>query len=217
MTESNEKDLEEVKGFLDDIEVVNMEQVIEDTNQKTDDNLASLPYAVSKNVQLTKVQKGHRAINLEKTMKEKFNTPISKWKRFLHPAIREKFLEYVRSKGSLAGALVSLRKNDHFDISSSAVKLMMARFQTFAMMFEEAVDEYKFSLEDEATRRGVHGIDDAVYHDGKICGIRKKYSDSLLAKLLEANIDKYKKSGAGGTNIKAHGPIQVNINKHFGE
>jgi len=208
-SQENDKDF-----IIDDENIIEPEEVLEQTVERTKDELEALPYQLTK-TQLTEGQKANRSFHLKKTMKEKFNVPESKWKRFLHPSIREKFLHYVRETGSLTGAVVKLRKRQEFDIAASTVKNLINRFPTFGLMYEEAIEEYKFCLEEEAKRRAVDGVDEAVYYQGEVCGYQKKYSDSLLSKLLEANVGKYQKKSAGGSNT-FNGPIQINIKKDFG-
>lgn len=208
---------EESKEIIDDSGVIDVEVVVEQTKERTQEELDALPYMVTANV-LTTLQKTNRTIHLNKTMKEKFNVPAAKWKRFLHPSIREKFMKYLRETGSLTGSLVKLRTYDRFEIGQGTVHTLLSRFPTFHMMYEEAINEYGYTLEAEAHRRAVDGTDEDVYHQGEVCGTKKHYSDNLLSKLMEANIRKYKKTGAGGnTNIKATGQVQVNINTKFGD
>lgn len=53
-------------------------------------------------------------------------------------------------------------------------------------------------LEDEATRRGVYGVDEPVFQGGKLVGYVRKYSDYLLGMLLKANApDKYRENWKG--------------------
>lgn len=55
-----------------------------------------------------------------------------------------------------------------------------------------------------AIQRGVHGVEEAVYHKGQVVGYKTNYSDGLLGKLLDAKIDGF---GKGDT-----APMQVNVN-----
>ncbi|HEX2042541.1 MAG TPA: hypothetical protein VHF24_07880 [Acidimicrobiales bacterium] len=50
----------------------------------------------------------------------------------------------------------------------------------FAAACEEATD----ALEAEARRRALHGVEEDVYHDGRVVGTRRVYSDELLMFLL---------------------------------
>lgn len=53
------------------------------------------------------------------------------------------------------------------------------------------------SLEQEAYRRAVHGVSEAVYHKGEVVGHKQVYSDGLLSKLLDAKLPDYSKSQSG--------------------
>lgn len=69
----------------------------------------------------------------------------------------------------------------------------------FATAWDEAVDEAVEALEYEARRRGFEGYDEPVVHQGKFTVVKdektgekhvltiRKYSDTLLIRLLEAN------------------------------
>jgi hypothetical protein len=59
-------------------------------------------------------------------------------------------------------------------------------------------------LVSEAIRRAVHGYEKDVFYKGVRVGASTEYSDSLLAKLLEAKRDEFKKGSDGG--------VQVNVN-----
>ena len=216
MTLDPEDEVFEGEFILDDSSIKTSEEVLDDALEKTELNQIALPYQIKENKPITEKQKALRAVNLEKTMKEKFNNPQTKWKRFLQPTIREKFLGYVKQSGSVTGALIKLRTLDKFDIGQGTVNHLIQRFPTFKDMVEEAKDEYRYVIEAEAHRRAVDGVDKDVYFQGTVVGKEKVYSDTLLSKLLEANIQKFRKASAGGsTNIKASGPIQVVIKRDF--
>lgn len=54
--------------------------------------------------------------------------------------------------------------------------------------FKEAQRQIAVALESEAVRRAVEGVQEPIYSkNGKLVGHRRKYSDALLLKLLEAN------------------------------
>jgi hypothetical protein len=57
------------------------------------------------------------------------------------------------------------------------------------------------TLESEARRRAVDGVDEPVFHKGRICGTVRKYSDALLMFLLRGNApEKYKEGVTVGGN-----------------
>lgn len=57
----------------------------------------------------------------------------------------------------------------------------------FAEEWDEAEQIAADILEEEAWRRGVHGIEKPIMHDGKLVGVVKEYSDHLLIALLKAH------------------------------
>jgi hypothetical protein len=59
--------------------------------------------------------------------------------------------------------------------------------KAFASAWDDALDEAADALEAEARRRAVDGTEEAVYHQGVVCGTIRKYSDSLLTLLLKAH------------------------------
>lgn len=72
--------------------------------------------------------------------------------------------------------------------------------EEFAAAWEHAYLDYCDSLENEATIRAVDGWLEPVFYQGVECGYKRKFSDMLLGKLLDANLPaKYrpKTEGAG--------------------
>ena len=53
--------------------------------------------------------------------------------------------------------------------------------------FELAKAELTESLEREAVRRARDGWNEPVFHEGKVCGFKRRFSDTLLIFLLKAN------------------------------
>lgn len=63
----------------------------------------------------------------------------------------------------------------------------------FAALWDEAKTVGIEGLEDEAARRAFEGTEDAVYHQGIVCGTVRKYSDTLAIFLLKgAKPEKYR-------------------------
>lgn len=78
-------------------------------------------------------------------------------------------------------------------VSRSLILSQMKKDPYFADEVKEAQEAAFDRLEGEAYQRAVHGVLEPVFHKGYICGDIRKYSDSLLIKMLEANNPKYKK------------------------
>ena len=55
----------------------------------------------------------------------------------------------------------------------------------FASKWKAALEIGADALEEEAIRRAREGVDEPVFHKGQICGVVRKYSDTLLIFLLK--------------------------------
>lgn len=55
----------------------------------------------------------------------------------------------------------------------------------YAARFDQTHEAAADALEAEARRRAVEGIDEPVFHNGEVCGYRRRYSDVLLIFLLK--------------------------------
>lgn len=93
-------------------------------------------------------------------------------------------------------------------VSPYFITMWMKEDPVAAERMNEAQRIGRLGLESEAIRRAVEGVDEDVWYKGLIVGEKKSYSDSLLAKLLEANLQSYKKGEATTT---FNGPTQINI------
>lgn len=77
-------------------------------------------------------------------------------------------------------------------------------------ILDEAEAVGSLSLESEALRRAVDGVDEGVYYRGELVGTEKKYSDTLLNTLLKAKIrDKYAQEGGTNVNVAITNEIQA--------
>jgi len=57
----------------------------------------------------------------------------------------------------------------------------------FLGLWLDAEKEAADALEGEAWRRGVEGVEEPVFHQGKVCGHIRKYSDRMLEILLKGH------------------------------
>ncbi len=65
----------------------------------------------------------------------------------------------------------------------------------YAAAFEDAREQFTESLEAEAVRRAREGYEEPVFHNGKIIGHRRRFSDLLMIFLLKANNpDRYRET-----------------------
>lgn len=74
--------------------------------------------------------------------------------------------------------------------------------------YDDAEEQGNDVLRTEARRRGVEGVSEPVFYQGEICGYIQRYSDSLLARLLQAHCTEHKDestiklTGVGGDAVK---------------
>ena len=86
----------------------------------------------------------------------------------------------------------------------------------YAEAFNSAREEASDVLEGEAWRRAMQGVEEPVFHRGKICGHVQKYSDVLLIFLLKGNRpekfrERVEHTGKGG------GPIEQKVTIYIPE
>lgn len=124
---------------------------------------------------------------------------------------REQFLELFRIHGKTS--VVS----NLMGISRHCVNQWCVRVKGFREELEAANEEYCDRLEEEARRRGVDGVESAIYHQGVVVGKERLYSDRLLIKLLEgARPGKYSRkervvNHTGGYSIDVSGQVTVAV------
>lgn len=71
-------------------------------------------------------------------------------------------------------------------LSAAGVRRMRARYPSFAAACERALSLSLATLEQAAAERAVTGVEEPVWHAGKLVGTRRRYSDALLKDLLAA-------------------------------
>lgn len=95
--------------------------------------------------------------------------------------------------------LAALR--DGLSVSNAATKSAMSRAavydwrgddEEFAKDWDDALEGGTDLLEDEATRRALHGTDEPVFQNGKHVGSVRRYSDTLIIFLLKARRAKFR-------------------------
>lgn len=64
--------------------------------------------------------------------------------------------------------------------------------EAFAKAWDEAMEAGVDRAEAEAFRRGVEGVEEAVWHQGVAVGTKRVYSDALLGKVLAARRAAYR-------------------------
>lgn len=122
-------------------------------------------------------------------------------KRRMTPVLRSAYLKVLANTGNHVMACETVGLN------RSQVKRAIDNDPEFAAAVEEAKAAAAERLEGEAYRRAVIGVEEPVFFEGRRVDTVRKYSDSLLAKLLEANDPRYssrlKLTGEKG------GPVEI--------
>jgi hypothetical protein len=91
------------------------------------------------------------------------------------------FLKALSETGNVSEAARKAR------IARSHAYQIRRQDSAFAEAWDDALDSAVDLLEAEARNRAVDGIEQPRFHQGKICGTVRKYSDSLLMFLLRAH------------------------------
>ena len=114
------------------------------------------------------------------------------------------FLEVLATSGNIT---LSAHK---VGISRVQAHRTRATNKAFAALWDEAIEESMDLLEAEARRRAAVGVVRNVYHQGKVVGHEKHYSDTLLIFLLKGGRpEKYREN----VNHKHDGNVNVAVQK----
>lgn len=117
---------------------------------------------------------------------------------------RQAFLAALRLSGNVTLAAQEAQ------IDRTTAYAARERDEHFAERWAAAIDEAAERLEAEARRRAVDGTDEPVFYKGKVVGHIRKYSDSLLSKLLDAHLPhKYRQRISAELTGKNGGPVET--------
>lgn len=126
---------------------------------------------------------------------------------------RAEFLEELRKRGNVRDACRTA------GIGRQTVYDLRGRDPEFAAAWDEAVDEAVDTMEGEAWRRAVEGVDEPVFgrvardQDGEVGTIRK-YSDALMNTLLKAHRpEKYRER----VDVQQHGKVEIEFVNNWRE
>jgi len=97
----------------------------------------------------------------------------------LTPLRQRAFLRALTETGSYEDAAKRVR------LSAAGVRKMRARYPGFAAACEQALGRSVATLEQAAVDRAVQGVEEPVWHAGKIVGTRVVRSDGLLKTMLD--------------------------------
>lgn len=98
----------------------------------------------------------------------------------------KRFLALIRTGSPLLHACHQL------GIARSTAYTRIRDEPEFKTQYEEAVEYQRDALAKEAFRRAHDGVDEPVFFHGEVCGHVKRYSDSLLMRLLQAKDPQYR-------------------------
>lgn len=119
---------------------------------------------------------------------------------------QKKFLEHLASTGNVtaSAALVGMSRRGIYKHRDKNMK--------FAVAWEDALEDAADSLEAEARRRAVEGVDEPVYYQGKPVGYVRKHSDAMLMFLLKGNKpDKFRERFNHEHTGKDGSPLVINV------
>ena len=91
------------------------------------------------------------------------------------------FLDALEKTGNVSAAAAAA------GISRPHVYLARADDPEFAVAWSERIEAAVQSLEGEARRRALDGVEEPIYHQGEQCGTVRRYSDTLMIFLLKAH------------------------------
>ena len=89
------------------------------------------------------------------------------------------FLAAYRETGNItrAALMAKVSRGRHYD--------WLEQGKAYSEAFEDAQEHAVETLEEEARRRAMFGVEQPVFYKGEVCGSVRKYSDVLLIFLLK--------------------------------
>lgn len=111
---------------------------------------------------------------------------------------RAAFLDALSATGNVSAAARAA------GASRSRAYALKAADPAFAVEWNDALETAIDALDAEARRRALEGVEVPHFHQGRVAGTVRKYSDSLLMFLLRAHRpDRYRDRPAGGSEADA--------------
>lgn len=103
---------------------------------------------------------------------------------------RKKIIDVAKSQNLFLEALSEGRTVAEAATAANISRSQVYKWRKADKEFDEdwnlAYEAGADALAAEAQRRGVNGVDEPVLYQGKICGVVRKYSDTLLMFMLKA-------------------------------
>lgn len=95
-------------------------------------------------------------------------------------------------------------------VSRNAHYHWIKKYPRYRRKFDDAEARFVEKLEAECDRRAVEGVDEPVFYEGKECGTRKRYSDTLLMfRLKKLRPNEYREKERGDTNVAVGVKVEV--------
>ena len=116
---------------------------------------------------------------------------------------RAAFLQAYRRAGTLASAARQVH------VSRGAHYRWLQQDPDYAAAFHEANEEVADTLETEARRRALEGVEEPVFYKGERIGSTRRYSDSLLILLLMAKRPDQFRERMDVTSTVDHGTVVI--------
>ncbi len=130
-----------------------------------------------------KIKKAKKATkkkaNKKTQHKKKAAKPEQKPKKRTNKQLQAAFLKAFMYCGniSLAADSAKIERGSHYR--------WMREDEDYPELFQLAKEQATGNMEDEAQRRAQIGCDEPVFYQGKVCGHKKVYSDTLMIFLLK--------------------------------
>lgn len=111
---------------------------------------------------------------------------------------RAAFVTALADTGNVSAAARAAR------VSRSRAYQLKAADPAFAAEWSDALETAVDALDAEARRRALDGVETPHFHQGRVAGTVRKYSDSLLMFLLRAHRpERYRERPTGGSDADA--------------
>lgn len=138
-------------------------------------------------------------------MPETAVVPVQTTRQKLSLRKQSKFLDLLAQTGKVAASARAV------GFASTAYLHKLRRDdEDFAEAWGQAVEAAGDVLEEEASRRALHGVLEEIYYKGEVVGSKYMYSDQLLMFLMRGNNPgKYNQGGGHGTNINVKFGVAV--------
>jgi hypothetical protein len=122
---------------------------------------------------------------------------------------RKRALALIRKKGREIGDVRALREAG-VEGTRGQLRRLLDRDEDLVEAIAEARGRSVEVVRDEVKRRAIDGVEEPVYHQGKVVGYVTKYSDRLLEMMARAHAPEYRErvevSGAGGGPLELTSP-----------